>query len=46
MKNFTNFNSYGEIKSRDTDENRELLELSDKAFKLCKNAPMSNCKHS
>lgn len=32
MKNFTNLNSYGEIKSRDTNENREQLELSGRAF--------------
>lgn len=34
MKNFTNLNLYAEIKSRDTNENRELLELSGRAFKV------------
>lgn len=32
MKNFTNLNSYGAIKSRETNENKELLELSGRAF--------------
>lgn len=45
MNNHENLNSYGNMKSRDT--NGQMLEFSGKALKQhCQNTPMDNYKQS